>query len=37
MDKKTLGNILLIAGILVLLISVLADTIGLGSGTFGYR
>lgn len=37
-DKKTLGYILLVGGIAALVLSLLADTIGIGgSGAFGYK
>jgi len=37
-DKKTLGYVLLVGGIAVLLVSLLADFIGIGgSGAFGYK
>ena len=38
MNKKTWGNILLVAGIAVLVVSLVADLIGLGgSSGFGYK
>jgi hypothetical protein len=38
MDKKKLGVALLVIGVILLLISLLADTIGIGEGgAFGYK
>ncbi len=38
MNKKTIGLILIIVGIIILLLSLLADTLGIGGTvTFGYK
>ena len=38
MDKKQLGIVLLVVGVIILLVSLLADTIGIGGAArFGYR
>jgi len=38
MDKKQLGIVLLVIGVIILLVSLLADTIGIGGAArFGYR
>ena len=37
MSRKTLGTIVAVLGVVLLVISALADVIGIGDGGFGFR